>query len=382
VEGRPRRRTLSARIGNPMAWNLATRCLTVAGIMITATLLFLAAAHLTGGWPFLRVDPIAPLMPRLSLLVLVVWLGITLAVLITKRYAPNARPLAHVTSQAYAISVALFTCATGAFHSPGWVAFLGGAIVGDLLLGRRATLFGLCTYFVVTLGGAWAIESRTFTVVNDLMPEGARTALAPGETLRLGLITVVLTLLVLGLVAYIVDRWRDREARYQRLARTDGLTGLTNRRKFLELVERELLRARRYNAPLALVLLDLDHFKRVNDTHGHLVGDRVLVHAAETLRQAIRDVDTAARYGGEEFAVLLPDTDLVGAQEVAERCARKLASSSVAVGAAGDVTVTASLGVATFSPESDARVEDLMRRADQALYRAKEAGRNRVMVAA
>lgn len=163
----------------------------------------------------------------------------------------------------------------------------------------------------------------------------------------------------------------------QGVASHDGLTGLLNRRAFTEELTTELERSHRYGHLTALLLLDIDHFKRVNDTHGHPAGDAVLRAVAEQVTSAVRAIDRVGRWGGEEMAVLLPETDEGPACRVAERIGALVAERSVVVDGAV-IRVTASLGVAVSSSEGP---DELVRRADQALYHAKEAGRNRVVVA-
>jgi diguanylate cyclase (GGDEF)-like protein len=168
----------------------------------------------------------------------------------------------------------------------------------------------------------------------------------------------------------------------ERLAVTDELTGLSNRRRFDVTLEAEVERARRFKQPLALVLLDLDDFKDVNDAHGHQVGDEVLRAVARVLRDSCREVDEPARYGGEELAVVMPNTDLDGAQHLAERIRHGVAGLRVPVpDGAGPLTITTSLGVATM-PASAADAASLVEAADDALYRAKRSGKNRTMLAA
>ena len=164
----------------------------------------------------------------------------------------------------------------------------------------------------------------------------------------------------------------------QRLAITDGLTGTHNRRHFFELAERELNRARRFGQPVSAIMLDLDHFKQVNDTYGHAIGDQVLRTVAERCSEGIRDIDILGRYGGEEFAVILPATGLPGAHNMAERLRRYIDDVPVPTDK-GDLTVTISLGVAS-NAQDDADVAALLNRADAAMYAAKQAGRNRVAV--
>jgi diguanylate cyclase (GGDEF)-like protein len=165
----------------------------------------------------------------------------------------------------------------------------------------------------------------------------------------------------------------------ERQASTDGLTELANRRQFEETLESEISRAERFGGGLALVLADLDDFKKVNDRYGHQAGDDVLREFAAVLRDTVRDIDLAARYGGEEFAVMLPQTDLEGAERLAERLRQAMAARRMAIVPGEAVTVTASFGVAAF-PEA-ATPEALFAAADEALYRAKSAGKNCVIVA-
>ncbi len=164
----------------------------------------------------------------------------------------------------------------------------------------------------------------------------------------------------------------------ERQAVTDELTGLANVRAFLSILDRELERSRRFDTPLGLVMVDLDDFKRVNDTHGHQQGDEVLAHVAGALREVSRELDTAARYGGEELAVVLPQTDAAGTALLAERMRQAVEALRVPrVGGKGAVGVTASFGVAA-APENGAERTALIAAADAALYAAKAGGKNRV----
>lgn len=162
------------------------------------------------------------------------------------------------------------------------------------------------------------------------------------------------------------------------LAATDGLTDLPNKRAFDDTLKREMARSSRHRVPLSLLVLDVDHFKRVNDTHGHASGDAVLISIASSLRATLRAGDFAARYGGEEFVVLLPNCDATGAMIVAERLRAIIAACSVPI-PTGQLSVTTSVGVAAMSHMNETGRE-LFERADAALYLAKGSGRNRVCV--
>jgi diguanylate cyclase (GGDEF)-like protein len=160
---------------------------------------------------------------------------------------------------------------------------------------------------------------------------------------------------------------------------TDPLTGLANRRQFFDTLEREFERAQRFGTPLSLIMLDIDNFKQMNDVRGHLAGDAVLHGTAGTIEGLIREIDLAARYGGEEFGVLLPQTNLEGAKNLAERLREAVSLRVVMFGEDQINGVTASFGVAS-GPRTNADHLDLVARADAALYRAKRAGKNRVEV--
>jgi len=163
------------------------------------------------------------------------------------------------------------------------------------------------------------------------------------------------------------------------LAITDPLTGIFNRRRFSDVLRREVAVTRRYRNSLAMLMLDLDHFKAVNDRFGHDAGDDVLRSVANTLTGSLREVDLAARYGGEEFAVIMPQTSKVNAAIVAERIARQIAQ--IVHSFDGEkVTLTASIGVSEMADLQQATAENLVKAADIALYEAKRTGRNRIVL--
>jgi diguanylate cyclase (GGDEF)-like protein len=161
------------------------------------------------------------------------------------------------------------------------------------------------------------------------------------------------------------------------LATTDELTGLHNRRSLLHRLRFETARARRFQAPLSAVMVDLDYFKRINDEFGHAAGDQVLTAIGQLLRDNVRVIDIAGRYGGEELCVILPNTPLAGALRFAESLRLRIAAQTHEIGPRM-LGVTASLGVGTFDHVDIADAESLLRQADAALFRAKRSGRNRV----
>jgi diguanylate cyclase (GGDEF)-like protein len=369
-----------ARLGNPLQWHTADRCLAIALIMLGSTALVLLSTLLAGGWPFLPFPAgEAPRLPLAEAIALACWLGLGAAALRSRRREDGGEVLAVLTVALFVITLAAFTLVIGPFASPGWIAFLGGSVTGYVLFARWLSITGIALYSVLVIGGAAILGGGA--VPTTLAPAYAFEGLDAETVTRRGAATIGLFALTFSVIVFVVDRWRAREAGYQRLASVDALTGLTNRRHFHEIAERELPRARRYDTPLALILVDLDHFKLINDAHGHLVGDRALVHAATLLASALRETDVIARHGGEEFAVLLPMTDRDGAAEVAERCRRRLADTPLVTDGAGPIKVTASFGVTGCAGSRCGSLDDLLREADAALYRAKHAGRDRVEIA-
>jgi diguanylate cyclase (GGDEF)-like protein len=181
------------------------------------------------------------------------------------------------------------------------------------------------------------------------------------------LLNLVLALMVVGRLV----------SRLQHLSERDALTGLLNRRAIAPLLAREAGRLRRYGESYALLMVDVDHFKTINDCHGHAAGDAALVQLARVLREAAREVDSIARMGGEEFCILLPHCDQDGAMRLAERVHAAM-HEAVWTGATQRLTVSVGVAVALAPEETP---EAVLERADQALYRAKNDGRDRVVVA-
>ncbi len=168
----------------------------------------------------------------------------------------------------------------------------------------------------------------------------------------------------------------EANASLEETARRDALTGLLNRRGFLELAQREVVRARRGKTALSIVLLDIDHFKRVNDSHGHAVGDETLRVLSGVLVASVRNQDLVGRWGGEEFVLLLPETSVAGAAMVAEKIRRSVAEQVQQTGAKPP-PVTVTLGVTELGDSRS--LDEAVHRADVALYQGKAAGRNRVV---
>jgi diguanylate cyclase (GGDEF)-like protein len=227
---------------------------------------------------------------------------------------------------------------------------------------RHARIFsGPAGFFVEDLG------STNGSYVNDQRIE--RTMLKDGDIIRIG--AAILKFL----------SGQNVESAYHeeiyRLTILDGLTGVHNKRFFLEFLDREISRASRHQTPLALVMFDVDHFKKVNDTHGHLAGDAVLKELCRRIKPRVRREDLLARYGGEEFACVLPDTTYEGAYSFAEKVRQLIEREPVAHDELR-LPITISLGVSVTARGEQIDAPALIRRADEKLYEAKRGGRNRV----
>ena len=180
---------------------------------------------------------------------------------------------------------------------------------------------------------------------------------------------------VLAAARDITERKRAEQA--EELASRDSLTGLYNHRTFYALLEEETVRTLRFNRPVSLLMLDIDQFKAVNDTYGHQAGDVILKGLSDLLVKQARAVDRVCRYGGEEFTVILPETDADMAMQIAERLRAEVERQPIDIGGGRTVTITVSVGVATYPQQADS-LEEVVKAADVALYAAKQAGRNRV----
>ncbi len=245
---------------------------------------------------------------------------------------------------------------------------------------RRRALLTIATAFALGLGAAILVGkalARSILLPLRMLEEGA-------ERLGTGDLSYRVPLNAEDELGHLGRRFNamaeklaSSQAALEDLSIHDGLTGLYNYREFHRRLTEEAERSRRYNRPFSLLMLDIDDFKSVNDTCGHLAGDEALRTFAALVRREVRPVDQVARYGGEEFAIILPETTGPGALAVGERMRDIIATQLIPVGPAKTVSLTVSIGVSTFPEEAESE-EKLIGAADRALYKAKQTGRNRV----
>ncbi len=196
------------------------------------------------------------------------------------------------------------------------------------------------------------------------------------------LVPLPMTLIFGGITFMLVIALERSRSKLDRLAMTDPLTGIANRRRFMQTAQREVDLAHRHHLPLALLSLDIDRFKTINDLHGHAVGDQVLIEVSRRCRRVLRTTDLLARWGGEEFVILLPNTPSDHAHQLAERLRHTVAASHHLLAKQQPVWATVSIGAAGIAPGEAATLDALLQTADEAMYHAKNSGRDQVFSAA
>jgi diguanylate cyclase (GGDEF)-like protein len=302
-----------------------------------------------------------------------------LALHFRRRGRTDSRWFEYLTTQYFAIAAASMVFDIGILGISTGGILTVGPMVGFILFRRAPVLAATVTSVtcIVVLAYASALGWVPYAPMASLTLPGWQLA-TPFWVFTHYLFFVPVMGVGLMLAVQIFGRWREREAQFRALSLTDALTGVHNRRSILALLDREVARTFRLGPPLAVVILDLDHFKKINDTYGHPTGDRVLQEAARALTASLRKSDAVGRYGGEEFLLLLPDTSMEGAVVLAERCRQQVAALEISADNGERFRISASFGLASNEKDYCLYGETLVKVADGALYRAKESGRNRV----
>jgi two-component system cell cycle response regulator len=244
---------------------------------------------------------------------------------------------------------------------------------------RRSYWFFACMFgfgMVLAIQGGMVLF-RSIRLPLKQLEEGARRFGKGDLGYRLPLATADELGQVVQTFNVMAEMLEKNQTELKALAVRDGLTGLFNHREFYRRLEEEIERVRRYQHPCSLLMLDIDHFKKINDTYGHQAGDRALRILANWIRSEVRPTDQVFRYGGEEFAIILPETPETEALKVAERIRKGVSECAITLVNGEELYVTMSFGVAMFSNDAES-AEELVSHADRALYGAKDAGRNRV----
>lgn len=379
-------RKLIEDYGNPLEWSAATK----AALLLCFTLIVHTQYLL---WGYYQLSDYAPKLNQSYVNIayideniiylngiLLLSISLFLIVLVLGRHYPNSDSYEHVATQYFAFTLLFGAYTIGTLSVATGVVLAGAPVLGFILFNRRAVILA----FTISVVGQWVVSySSTFgdmpyaPVVKNLQE-------ADGTLSQFWLETMYYFaaphLLVITAFAYhVLSRWRQREDEMRRLSLTDPLTHLSNRRSILSNLSAEYERSRRHGSSFSLLLVDLDHFKRVNDTWGHPAGDQVLVETAKTLKESVRQNDHVGRYGGEEFLVILPGTDSESAHQLAERCRQQLQGLVVDIPNTPPLKITGSMGLFCNEHDRTASTEQMLHFADVALYKAKESGRNRVI---
>lgn len=308
------------------------------------------------------------------------FLGFAAIGLALERRGRDARLFLILVSHLYGLLMGCALYLAGPFSGVTWLTITASTL---------SVLIGIGTAPALRLLGSLAVAlfAATSAGIAGWIPHVPLLVLPAGVevpplryagTLMVHLFAAAASLAQLGFLAIVL---RDRERKFRGLSSRDPLTGLANRRILVERIDEAWSRAQRHHEPLAVAVVDVDHFKRVNDSHGHQTGDQVLKHVAQVLRTSLRNEDTVGRWGGEEFLILLPLQGLVSAKAALERCRVRIQGEPVQSEDGRAVRVTASFGLAAFPGCGADSMQGLLAAADAALYRAKRGGRNRVDVA-
>ncbi len=303
--------------------------------------------------------------------VLILFFGLYL-----RRTKPNSLIFQHVALHFFSLTLVAMSYTIGTVSFCAGLVLLGAPVFGFILLDRQAVWGATITALAVLLGLSYA-------TAYGLLPYAPIMVTPTDHISNLFWMNSVFFFAAPFFIPIILmaDQmlmwWREREEKIRHMSRTDALTGIHNRMSILGILDHEVARAERSKSSLSFVILDLDHFKKVNDVWGHPMGDLVLKTAAKVLKHNIREIDALGRYGGEEFVIVLPGADHIEAQKIIERCRIKLSEAEIFSDNNTLIKVTASFGLVSVNGHT-VESHALIKTADEALYLAKHSGRNRI----
>ena len=364
INGSPREKGIFiCWIGQPIYWVIFLGC--AAGLTLSV---FIEGVYNPLLWAGLAWGLIASLM----------WLAIALFGSRTPMSESGETRFANFTILLFGLSGIVSLLLVGPFNLVTGIVLTGCVLIGLLLFpAPQITLVFACSMAAI-LAYAIAVSLDSTLYRPLLSPVDYRPAQVWYD---------MMTIMAAGLiiikdsftVAALTSTWRHREASTFDRSIRDPLTGVVNRGHLLQTLNQQLSLPVRNRKSLAVVLMDVDHFKQINDRYGHAIGDQALIHVAETLQDNLRDNDLLGRYGGEEFLMLLPGATLSQAQNVAERCAEALRRNTMPIAGSPAIKLTASFGVSSTGDASAIDAHTLIEEADRAMYTAKHQGRDRVV---
>ena len=371
-------------IGNPLEWSSAGKANLVLYIFLLEQLFYLVslrqAMNLGEFSQFFDLAMVKALTQSAEILALVtiVLIGV---VSYLKRFHPNSFLFEVLATQYFGLAHVFYGYCIGLMSLPVGVVLAGAPVTGFIIFNRRAVTLAAVT----SLAGIVALSYATGAGLIPYAPVANNLALVTNDFDWFWSVVYCFyafphLLVLFSLAYYVLHRWRVREAEVKYLSSRDSLTGLMNRRTIMNHLSLEQEYSERTGRPLSVIMVDLDHFKQINDTWGHNVGDQVLREMSEVLSNTVRENDFVGRYGGEEFLVLLPGLDQETAKPLAERL-RKAVSDRVMIQDTGvTFSVTASLGLSSYSKSRQLSSEELVKQADIALYQAKNQGRDQLIM--
>lgn len=324
----------------------------------------------------------APLLQltKIQVFLVIGALGLLLCGWKIRTKTPNTLWFQYIATQYYSLSLILSSYYIGTMTFCTGVVLLGAPVFGLIVFNRYVV-------WTTTIVSTLLLVLLTYVSIFGWIPYAP--AVVPPTTQSAHLFWTTMNfcftaphfIIIILFADQMVNYWRNREETIRVLSRTDMLTGQLNRHSIIEALNKEIARTLRHGPPLTVVIVDLDHFKRVNDTWGHPIGDAVLKKAASVFSSQMRQCDMVGRYGGEEFMMLLPDTPLEGAAVMVERCRAALEKTMINTSTGEKISISASFGLASNNKTLALNADELIKQADDALYRAKANGRNRVELA-
>lgn len=291
---------------------------------------------------------------------------------------PHGLFFQHLTLHFFSLTLVAMSYTIGTASFCAGLVLLGAPVFGFILLDRKAVWGATITALIVLLGLSYATAYGFIPYAPVMVPAIDHASILFWMN-SVFFFAAPFFILIIVMADQMLMWWREREDKIRHMSRTDALTGIHNRMSILSILDREIARAERTKASLSMVILDLDHFKKVNDVWGHPTGDLVLKTAAKVLKHNIREIDALGRYGGEEFVIVLPGADPLEAQKIIERCRVKLSEAEIRSDNQSLIKVTASFGLVSVNGHT-IESHTLIKTADEALYLAKHSGRNRIEI--
>ena len=368
--------------GSPFGWNARDRSLYVQFLTTLLMVIVTFSFAVLDGWPFLLERPEDAAALRTTTMLaegaLVFWLGFYVWTLRWYvRRGINFSWLLFFTIAAHIITGTAVCYAIGPYTAASGLITVAALLLGMVLLERRSLWIAVVGWFLSMFAIHFASKAGAFPFLSLFEASLGQPDLAKVAAERA--VAAALIYIPLAVVMdHLISVWRQDERSLYEAAQFDSLTGAYTRGFAMAVMQRALLKARGDAKPLGVLMLDLDHFKRINDAHGHARGDLVLKQTTSAVQSTLRTGDIVGRFGGEEFVILLPGADLRQAMGAAERC--RAAVAKMEIPDAPYLSVTASVGVAAF-PEHGEDLDGLLKASDRAMYTAKGNGRNRIETA-